>query len=222
MPSYSNYAQGLDKTYGFLGTHGYFQATRTRHLDRLVKELEHARGRLSIMEIGVGLGVSLRSLPKKHMAMGLEPDVNLLAQADGKAGLKLVHATGPHIPFADSTFDLIYMINVLHHMKPDTIEKTLCEVNRALKPGGKVAVFEHNAYNLPICFFLKTFVTIDRDAHFLMPASTRRLLYRAGLLPERLMYICFFPRFLAFLQGAERYLSWLPLGGGYCLSAGKE
>lgn len=221
MPSYENYAQELDKAYGFLGTHDYFQATRTGHLDRIAKELEHARGRLAIMEIGFGLGVSLRVLSKKHMAVGLEPDVSLLSQADDKASLNLVQATGAHTPFADSTFDLIYMINVLHHMKPDTIEKTLHEVNRTLKPGGKIVVFEHNAYNLPICFFLKTFVAIDRDAHFLTPSRTMRLLRRAGLLPERLMYICFFPRLLEFLQKAEGYLSWLPLGGGYCLSAGK-
>ena len=44
-------------------------------------------------------------------------------------------------------YDLVFLACVLHHIKPEEREKWMQAVVRHLKPGGCIAVFEHNTRN---------------------------------------------------------------------------
>jgi ubiquinone/menaquinone biosynthesis C-methylase UbiE len=43
-------------------------------------------------------------------------------------------------PFADSSFDFVYLVSVFTHMLPADMEHYLSEISRVLKPAAKCAV----------------------------------------------------------------------------------
>ncbi len=49
------------------------------------------------------------------------------------------------LPFADNTFDVLYMVDVIHHL--EDIPVTIKDAIRVVKPGGRVLVFEPNKLN---------------------------------------------------------------------------
>lgn len=70
------------------------------------------------------------------------------------------------LPFADSEFDKVVMIDAIHHLEePD---KTLSEVARVLKPGGQLLIFEPNKLN-PLLALL---CAIDKNEHGLLRLGT--------------------------------------------------
>lgn len=54
-------------------------------------------------------------------------------------------ADAENLPFADSSFDLVYSWGVLHHT-PDT-ERAITEVLRILKPGGMAKIMVYHKYS---------------------------------------------------------------------------
>jgi SAM-dependent methyltransferase len=215
-PSYRDYRSEIDRTYGAFGDHDYFQQIKADALVRILNEFNGDGRPLRILDLGAGVGTMLSALPSEHLRVGVEPDRQMLDQIGGGARtFDVVGALGTSLPFVDDSFDVVYMANVLHHVEPPELLPLLRECRRALRPGGLIVVFEHNGYNLPIIFFLKAFVKIDKDAHFFTPAALKRLLISAGLKPESPRYLCFLPKFLRAFVFLERYMGWLPLGGQF-------
>ncbi len=107
-----------------------------------------ARGK-RVLEIGVGMGADyLEWLKAGAIAIGVDLAARSLAQAQRRceqAGLvpDLQVGDAEHLPFADSTFDLVYSYGVMHH-SPDT-RQCLREARRVLKPGGqlKIMLYHH-------------------------------------------------------------------------------
>jgi 2-polyprenyl-3-methyl-5-hydroxy-6-metoxy-1,4-benzoquinol methylase len=65
------------------------------------------------------------------------------------------HIHDSTLPFADSTFDFIYAINVLHHVVDESVRRTiLSELVRVLKPGGIFFLHEINTANLLFRFYM--------------------------------------------------------------------
>src|SRR5690349_18413461 len=58
-----------------------------------------------------------------------------------------VHFDGTHIPFPAEYFDIAYTTCVFHHIDHAEHVALLGELNRVLRPGGTLFVFEHNPYN---------------------------------------------------------------------------
>ena len=58
----------------------------------------------------------------------------------------ILNTDAENLPFDDNTFDLVYSWGVLHHI-PD-MQKSIDEVYRVLKPGGKIAIMIYNKYSL--------------------------------------------------------------------------
>ena len=44
------------------------------------------------------------------------------------------------LPFADETFDFVFLTSVFSHMRPDEIDAYLAEISRVLKPGAKTFI----------------------------------------------------------------------------------
>jgi ubiquinone/menaquinone biosynthesis C-methylase UbiE len=92
-----------------------------------------------ILEIGCGNGWNMSRFAQiGRTAIGLDtaPERVELALAHGPALL----ADGLRLPFADNSFDMIYIQHVLHHI--GDVDRALTEVRRCLRPGGYLFLVE--------------------------------------------------------------------------------
>ena len=129
---------------------------------------------------------------------------------------------GKQIPFADNSFDIAFMAAVLHHIDFSLHESLLKEIFRALKPGGRLYLFEHNPLN-PVTRYLVNTCVFDKDAKLLGYNYSNKILQKASFRNIEKKFILFFPRkgILARIIKLEDKLGWLPLGGQYMYKAQK-
>ncbi|MGC8544212.1 MAG: class I SAM-dependent methyltransferase [Vulcanisaeta sp.] len=122
IPIFNRYARDYDNWY-------------SRHVDvaeaeiRAVSKLMH--GGLGL-EIGVGSGFFASRL---GIQMGLEPAMGMAELARGR-GVDVVVGVGELMPFRDSSFDYAVIIVTICFL--DDPSKTLAEVHRVLRPGGRL------------------------------------------------------------------------------------
>ena len=98
-----------------------------------------------VLEIGCGTGSLLLLLKRTQPAaevVGLDPDANALAIArrkGRKAGVefRLDQGFADELPYPDASFDRVVSSFMFHHLSREVKEKTLREVLRVLKPGGR-------------------------------------------------------------------------------------
>jgi SAM-dependent methyltransferase len=93
-----------------------------------------------VLEVGCGTGYWLESVsPYIDRAFGLDPSVEMLRHALNRKGrISLMCGSAEFLPFAEHTFDLIYVVNALHHFgdKPGFI----AQAHNLLKPRGTLAI----------------------------------------------------------------------------------
>ncbi|GAA4337532.1 class I SAM-dependent methyltransferase [Variovorax defluvii] len=118
-------------------------------------------------------------------------------------------------------FDLIFVASVFHHIPPAVRATVMGTLSRRLEPNGSIDVFEHNPYN-PVTRRIVDNCPFDADAILLKPPELRDLFAGAGLKLQRQTYCLFVPPRLKWFLPLERFLGWLPLGGQYWMSAGRE
>jgi SAM-dependent methyltransferase len=113
---------------------------------------EEARER-DVLEIGVGMGAD--HLEWAHASPRSLSGIDLTGQAIvftrerlGLYGLssRLLVADAEHLPFRDSSFDLVYSWGVIHH-SPDT-PAAVREIARVLRPGGRARVMIYHGRSL--------------------------------------------------------------------------
>jgi SAM-dependent methyltransferase len=104
----------------------------------------------TILENGCGVGMYVEHLaPMGGKVFGLEYDFERAAEA-GARSPGIVNAAGEHLPYPDSSFDLILSHEVLEHVADDVL--AVREMVRVLrspdgtsgKPGGRVVIFVPN------------------------------------------------------------------------------
>jgi SAM-dependent methyltransferase len=96
----------------------------------------------NILEDGCGVGMYVEHLaPYGGKIYGLEYDFERAAEA-GQRSPRILNAAGEHLPYADSTFDLILSHEVLEHVADDRL--AVCEMARVMKPGGRAIIFVPN------------------------------------------------------------------------------
>ena len=107
------------------------------------------RGRA--IDVGAGRGIAAYALAKDGWhTIALEPDPSPIVGAEAIRALakeasldiNVVETWGEHLPFSDSTFDLVFCRQVLHHARD--LEAFCREVSRVLRPNGIfLALREH-------------------------------------------------------------------------------
>jgi SAM-dependent methyltransferase len=123
--------------------------------------------------------------------------------------------------FRSCDFDLVYSSGVFHHIPPGERTSSLALIYEALRPGGVVAIAEHNPWN-PATRYLVRMCPFDEEVHLLRPAETTRLLEAAGFNVLSRHFVSFFPGFLRALSGIESSLTAVPLGAQYIVLARRE
>lgn len=103
------------------------------------REILERPGTRRILEIGCGNGWNMsRFAQRGRPAIGLDtvPERVELALTHGPALL----ADGLRLPFADDSFDMIYIQHVLHHI--GDVNRALAEAHRCLRTGGVLFLVE--------------------------------------------------------------------------------
>jgi len=96
----------------------------------------------------IGIDLSAKELVKTRNGFDSLPDCS----GDRGQAYGLSCASALQLPFADHTFDRIICSEVLEHI-PD-FEQAISEINRVLKPNGKLAISVPNAWPEKICWWL--------------------------------------------------------------------
>ena len=135
---YDRIAPGYNRRFAVGGTPGVAVALRTL-VQAMVQDLPGDKGSLSILEVGCGTGHWLASLEGSHLLCGLDLSAGMLHQARQRTvALDLVRGRAGRLPFAASSFDLVYCVNALHHF--DDKPGFVAEARRLLRAGGALAV----------------------------------------------------------------------------------
>lgn len=111
----------------------------------------------NVLEVGCGEGLFLTELASSRKDVyfcGVDNWKDILKKAEArinKKGIKnieLYEADAASLPFEDSYFDAVYCINVIFNLKSlDTVEKTIDEMARVCKIGGKIIFDIRNSAN---------------------------------------------------------------------------
>jgi ubiquinone/menaquinone biosynthesis C-methylase UbiE len=189
-------------------------------IDALVGELFAGLPKgAKVLDVGCGTGEHLhRAVDEGLQAFGLEPAPSMLEVARRnvpKAEIKQGVAT--ELPYADASFDLVIMVEVLRYLdRPDT-EQALREARRVLKPGGQLFVTLVNRWALDGFYVLqraralvraKQFDAVNPYCLFHTPGSAKRDLVKAGFAEVRTEGRLLAPLRIAYKIG-EGFGGWL-------------
>jgi SAM-dependent methyltransferase len=176
---------------------------------------------LRVLDAGCGVGVTDELLVGRVGELhGIDVSGAAVEQAE-KRNPSVSYQTmdGTSFGHPDATFDLTFAICVVHHVDPGPARDVFfSELRRVTRPGGLVAVFEHNPIN-PLTRVAVSRCDFDEGVELLRRKVVCRSLQRAGLEVVTASYILFSPIDARPLLGLERALGWLPLGAQYVVAA---
>jgi SAM-dependent methyltransferase len=125
----------------------------------------------SALDVGAGTGLLAERLSDRGLGVvALDPFALMLGKLrQRRPEIETVVAHGDAIPFPDDAFDLTYSVAVMHHIaEPARVRRTLTEMVRVTRPGGRILVWDHNPLN-PYWSLLMRRVPQDTGAERLVP-----------------------------------------------------
>ena len=173
----------------------------------------------TILDFGCGTGGTETALIKAFPlatihAIDQSAESIRIAQKRSLNNVSLCSYGGARLPFADASFDLIYMIGVMHHVPLNERQSVLLELHRVLKRGGNLFVFENNPWN-PLMLRAMANNPMDAGVKAIRSLDICKLGHWSGFSIVEAWYYFFFPNFLRFLRRAEKKMGWLPVGAQY-------
>lgn len=179
----------------------------------------------SILDFGSGIGNSIPFFRKYFSGAQLSnADVSFKSNEVAKIrfpGNEQYLQISECIPLPDASQDLVFSACVFHHIPPSEHAFWFKEIKRVLKPGGFVALYEHNPLN-PLTQWAVRNSPLDVNAVLIAPSSFKKLGQDLDFRNSKAAYKVFFPKFLSSLREYERHLEVLPLGAQYRFVANKS
>jgi SAM-dependent methyltransferase len=215
-----DYEELVGHSIGWSGAkHAFFVEEKARHLLRLVRRHLGDPARVNALDVGCGIGLLHRRLDRLGRLSGADVSEASLERARREnPGVEYTAANAAALPYPDASFELVFAVGLLHHLPPGARDAAVGELARVTRPGGLVAVFEHNPLN-PLTRLAVARCAFDDDVVLLGPRELRARFARAGLRPVEARYVTFFPWRGRPLRRAEDVLRRLPLGAQYFLAA---
>lgn len=178
-----------------------------------------------ICDFGSGIGNSIpyfrRYFPQAALTSSdvSERSLALGRQRYPEAG-NCVLIENNRIPVEADSYDVVFSACVFHHIPHGEHLSWLQELHRITRPGGLIAIFEHNPLN-PLTVRAVNTCPFDENARLIFARDLGKRLQAGGWASSRIQYNLFFPRALARLRPFENKLGWLPLGAQYVATARK-
>lgn len=178
----------------------------------------------TILDFGAGIGGSIpffRTYFPSGVLTCADPSARSLDMAAARfSGPERMVAIDEDAGLAlpDNSFDLCFSACVFHHIAHARHAFWLRELRRVTRPGGLLIIFEHNPLN-PLTVRAVNTCPFDVNAHLIGARALARSVADAGWARPRVRYRLFFPRLLAKLRPAERFITWCPLGAQYYVYA---
>ncbi len=216
-----SYADAVQRSIDFSGQdHETFTRRKALHLLDLTQRRLGDPTRLAGLDVGCGVGLTDRFLVERVGELhGVDTAEAAVARsAHANPAVRYQAYGGARLPYADGRFDFAFAICVAHHVPPPQRASFVAELGRVVRPGGVVALFEHNPYN-PLTRLAVSRCEFDEDAVLLTRRTMRRLLERTGLQPVESRYVIFVPFERPRSAALERRLHRLPLGAQYYVAA---
>jgi len=121
-----------------------------------------------LLDAGGGTGrISQHLVQYAKQVVVLDSSVKMLKQAMSKNGLHAVGSETEYLPFSDSSFERVTMVDALHHVAEQ--KRSLQEAWRVLKPGGILIVEEPDIKVLGVKFVALAEKLAFFRSHFLSP-----------------------------------------------------
>lgn len=114
---------------------------------RALCELVHSTAPETLLEVGVGTGLTLFNYPSATKIVGIDLSVDMLSHAHSRArtltsqDITLLAMNGEDLDFQDNTFDCVTVPYVLS-VTPDP-RAMISELRRVCKPGGDILILNH-------------------------------------------------------------------------------
>lgn len=179
----------------------------------------------SLLDFGSGIGNSVpyigKYFPDTHLT-GADVSQRSIDFCRKKfaGAADFVKINGNQLPFPENGFDLLFSACVFHHIDHAEHHHWLSELNRVAKAGARLFIFEHNPLN-PLTVSAVRTCPFDENAHLIPSWTLSQRVASAGWSNVKVRYRIFFPRALASLRSFEPYLSKVPFGAQYYVSATK-
>ncbi|MCL6642147.1 MAG: methyltransferase domain-containing protein [Candidatus Bipolaricaulota bacterium] len=126
------------------------ERTDARRAQRIHVVLERVGQAQSLLDIGCGSGEYLRAAAKLGIPrlVGIDESPERLRQAQANCPHAELHlARADKLTFVDQSFDVVLAAQVLHEIalfgQPGDLERTLSEISRVLKSGGRLIALDH-------------------------------------------------------------------------------
>jgi len=198
----------------------YFAEYKISDLAHFVRSKNLAEAK--ILDFGCGIGNSVPYFRKYFPAAALTcGDVSArsieIAQTRFPGGEKYLQI-GDEIALETASQDIVFTACVFHHIPHEAHQHWLSELKRITKPGGILAIYEHNPLN-PLTVRAVNTCPLDVNAKLISGADMRRRAIQAGWAAARVDYKLFFPAALKRLRPLEPYLQFLALGAQYRMVA---
>lgn len=124
------------------------------------------------------------------------------------------------IPLPDESQDITFSACVFHHIPHEQHVHWLSELLRITRPGGILAIYEHNPLN-PLTVKAVNTCPLDVNAKLIRAGIMRQRALEGGWDIANVRYTLFFPAALASLRSMEKHLSWCAFGAQYQMLAQK-
>jgi SAM-dependent methyltransferase len=211
------YVDAVDKSVAFTGRDSAFFAERKVDLlERLAASRVGGLAASSLLDVGCGTGTADKLLVDRcGQLAGVDVSEEMLVEARRTVpGVDYRWYDGFSLPFEGGRFDVVLAICVLHHVEPPDRPAFVAELARVTRPGGLLAIFEHNPFN-PLTRRAVSTCPVDEGVVLSRHTQTLALLRQAGIDDANVTHYLFSPLGGGLGRGIDAVFSWLPMGGQY-------
>jgi SAM-dependent methyltransferase len=104
----------------------------------------------SVLDVGCGTGALAQRLSASgYEVTGVDPSDGMLEVMRSRSPeVRAVRASGTELPFEPNGFDVVLSVATMHHIADaSAIRRTLAEMTRVSRPGGRILIWDHNPSN---------------------------------------------------------------------------